>query len=175
MPSPALLERPAPDEYAPYYKRYIDLLPEGDLLGLLEEQRDETLALMSGLSEEEASRRYAPGKWSLKEVLGHVIDTERIFAYRALCISRGERRALPGYDQDAYVAGASFDERAVEDLAEEYRAVRRATILLFRGLSEEALSRRGTANEAELSARAAAYIIAGHERHHLRIIRERYL
>ncbi len=174
MPS-ALPKRPSPDEYAPYYGRYIDLLPEGDLFDLLERQRDEMLALMNGLSEEEAGRRYAPGKWSLKEVFGHVIDTERIFAYRALCIGRGERRALPGYDQDAYVAGAHFDARPIEDFAEEYRAVRRATILLFRNLSEEELNRRGIANGVELSVRAAAYIIAGHERHHVRIIRERYL
>lgn len=174
MPS-ALQQPPPSDEYAPYYAGYIDLLPEGDLFDLLEQQRDETLALMDSLSAEEAGHRYAPDKWSLKEVFGHVIDSERIFAYRALCISRGERQALPGYDQDAYVAAASFDARAIEDLAEEYRAVRQATVLLFRSLSEEELRRRGTANEVELSARAAAYIIAGHERHHLRIIRERYL
>lgn len=174
MPS-TLLHRPSSDEYAPYYSRYIDLLPEGDLFDLLEQQRDETLTLMKGLSEEAAARRYAPGKWSLKEVLGHVIDTERIFAYRALCISRGERQPLPGYDQDAYVAGANFDARTVVDLAEEHRAVRQATVALFRSLDEAELNRRGIANEVELSVRATAYIIAGHERHHIRIIHERYL
>lgn len=173
--SSALLQRPTPDEYAPYYGKYIDLLPEGDLLDLLAQQCNETLSLMKDLSEEDAERRYAPGKWSLKEVLGHVIDTERIFAYRALCIGRGEQKALPGYDQDAYAAGAHFDARTVEDLAEEYRAVRQSTIALFRGLNEAALKRRGVANEVELSARAAACIIAGHERHHVQIIRERYL
>lgn len=170
-----MLQRPAPDEYAPYNAQYVDLVPGGDVLDLLEKQREEMLVLLDSLSEEEAEHRYAPGKWSLKEVVGHLIDTEWIFAYRALCFARGEQQALPGYDQDAYVEGADFDERSVDDLATEYRAVREATLLLFRSLSAEAWSRRGIANEQTLSVRAAAYVVAGHERHHLQIIRERYL
>ncbi len=174
MPT-AYARRPAPSEYVPYYGRYIDKIPDGDVLRLLDAQHEATLRLLSGLSEAEAERRYAPGKWSVKEVIGHVIDTERIFVYRALRFSRNETIALPGYDQNAYVEEAGFDARSLADLLEEFRAVRRATILFFKGLSDEMMERAGTANDAAMSVRAVAYMLAGHERHHVDILRERYL
>ncbi len=169
------LRRPTPDECAPGLAGYIAQVTAEDALQALEEQQREMLQLLDSLTDERALVRYAPDKWSLKEVLGHIIDTERIFAYRALRFARGDRTPLPGFDQDEYVRAARFDARPLRDLRDEYESVRRATLALFRGFDEEALAQRGTANEAEATARALAYVIAGHERHHLRIIRNRYL
>jgi uncharacterized damage-inducible protein DinB len=167
--------KPQTNEYAPYYEKYVSLVPEGDVVETLERQLDDTLALLRGITEERAGYRYAPGKWSVKEVVGHIIDTERIFSYRALAIARGERQPLPGMDQDEYMAGADFDSRTLADLTEEFSHVRRANVLMLRGLSEEAWTRRGTASDNEVTVRAIAYIIAGHEAHHVKILRERYL
>lgn len=167
--------RPGKDEYAPYYERYTSLVPEGDVVETLERQLGETLALLRTVDEERAGSRYAPGKWSVKEVVGHVIDGERIFAYRALRFARGDQTALPGFEQDDYIETANFDARTLQDLAEEFEHVRRSTLKLFRGLPEEAWLRRGTASESEVSVRALAHIIAGHEAHHVNILRERYL
>ncbi|MER3428460.1 MAG: hypothetical protein C4334_10225 [Pyrinomonas sp.] len=174
-PANTLITRPNPDEYASRFAVYIAQVAAEDALQALAEQRRETLQLFDSLSDERALFRYAPDKWSLKEVLGHVIDTERIFAYRALRFARGDRTPLPGFDQDDYVRAARFDARPLEDLRDEYDSVRCATLTLFRGLDEEELARCGTANQAEATVRALAYVIAGHERHHLRVIRERYL
>lgn len=167
--------RPAEDEYPPYCRGYVALLPEGDIVEVLEAQGEETLALVRGITGERAGFRYAPGKWSVREVLGHLSDTERIMANRALRIARGDRTPLPGYDENAYVADAGFDARTLRDLAAELSVVRRATLLLFGGLPEEAWLRRGVANGSEVSVRALACIIAGHEAHHREILRERYL
>jgi hypothetical protein len=171
----ATIPRPSPDEYAPYFGRYIDEVPSGDVLETLQRQMAEAQALLHGIPESRALHRYAPGKWSIKEVVGHVSDTERIFTYRALCFARSERAPLPGFEEDEYVAAAGFDTRPLSDLARELGSVRVATLALFRGLSDEALLRRGTANARPYSVRAIAYIIAGHERHHARVLRERYL
>jgi hypothetical protein len=170
-----VLARPGADEYAPYYAAYVNLVPDGDILALLAEQIGETLDLLRGLSESRAAARYAPGKWSIKEVCGHMIDAERIFSYRALRFARGDRQPLAGFEQDDYIRNADFDSRSIKDLAEEFEHVRRATILLFEHLDGEAWSRRGIASEAEVSVRGLAYIIAGHERHHMGVIRSRYL
>lgn len=165
---------PAPTEYAPYYERYVSLVA-GDVLETLERQGAETAALLGGLTEEQGGARYAPGKWSAKELIVHLIDTERVFAYRLLRVARGDRTPMEGFDQDPYVANSNADARTVRSLAEEFGHVRAATLALARGLDAAAWSRSGVANENEVTARALAYIIAGHEAHHVRILRERYL
>lgn len=170
-----VIERPGADEYAPYYGTYVNLVPDGDILALLSEQIEETLALFGGLSEDQAAHRYAPGKWSVKEVCGHIIDAERIFAYRALRFARGDRQPLAGFEQEGYIRNASFDSCSMKDLSEELDYVRRATISLFKNMDGAAWSRRGVASEAEVSVRALAYIIAGHELHHAGVVRSRYI
>ena len=169
------LGRPAEDEYAPYYAGYVRLVPDGEILVLLRDQLAETEALLREFRGDRADHRYAPGKWSVKEMVGHMADTERIFAYRALRFARGDRTPLPGYEQDDFVRGGNFGARALPEIAGELRSVRMASITLFAGLSAEALQRRGPANNVEFSVRALAWIIAGHERHHARVLRERYL
>jgi hypothetical protein len=167
--------RPEAGEYAPYYDKYISLIHGNDILSTLDEQRRQTLLLLSGRTDEEGNFRYAPDKWSLKEVLGHINDTERIFAYRALRISRNDQTNIEGFEQDDYVRYGPFARRPLEDLVEDYIAVRRATMSLFRILDEAAWTRRGVANKNEVTVRALAYIIAGHELHHRRILEEKYL
>jgi uncharacterized damage-inducible protein DinB len=171
-PAPA---RPESNEYASYYEKYVSLVPDADLVETLERQGAETLALLRGLSEEQGAHRYEPGKWSVKQLVGHVNDTERIFAYRVLAVGRGDTQPLPGMDQEDYMAGVDFDARTLSDLADEFEAVRSATLHLLRHLSAEAWARRGTASGHEVTARAVAYILAGHGAHHVRILRERYL
>ena len=170
----AAIPRPAAAEYDPYYARYIDKVPEGDLLRTLEDQARETQRLLAGLSDAKALHRYAPGKWSIKEVIGHVADTERVYSYRALRFARADATSLPGFDENAWVPAGDFDARPLADLAAELDAVRRATLALLRGLDAAALARRGTANDAAVSVRAIAWIIAGHERHHVALLHERY-
>lgn len=170
----ANIGRPEPGEYAPYYDRYISLISGNDILGELESQRRRTLLLLSGRSEDDGDFRYAPDKWSAKEVLGHVCDTERIFAYRALRISRGDRTPLASFEQDDYIRDGPFAARPLCELIDDYIAVRRATLTLFRNLDEQAWLRRGTASDKEVSVRALAYMIAGHEQHHRRILEEKY-
>jgi DinB superfamily len=167
--------RPQPGEYAPYYDRYISLVPANDVLAALDDQRREMLLLLCGRTEADGDLRYAPDKWSLKEVLGHVNDTERIMSYRALRISRGDATPIEGYEQDDYVRNGPFAHCQLADLLEDYIAVRRATVSLFRNLDEAAWSRRGVANKNEVTVRALAYIIAGHELHHRRVLEEKYL
>ncbi len=169
------LGRPGADEYAPFYAGYVAGVPDGELLVLLRDQLAETEALLREFTGARADHRYAPGKWSVKEVVGHMADAERIFAYRALRFARGDRTPLPGFDENDYVSGSNSSARALPEIAGELRSVRMASITLFAGLSEEALMRRGAANNNEVSVRALAWIIAGHERHHARILRERYL
>jgi len=170
--------RPQPGEYAPYYDRYISLVPGTDVLAALaalEDQRRQMLLLLSGRTESDGDIRYAPEKWSLKEVLGHISDTERIMSYRALRISRGDATPLEGFEQDDYVRNGPFARRPLADLIEDYIAVRRATISLFRNLDEAAWTRRGVASKNEVTVRALAFIIAGHELHHRKILEEKYL
>jgi hypothetical protein len=168
-------ERPDATEHDPYYSRYIDQVPEGDVLDTLGWQLGDTLAFLRGLPESAGDARYAPGKWSVKEVVGHVSDTERIMAYRALRIARGDTTPLPGFEQDDYVKTAHAGRRPLAALASELESVRNATLSLFRSLDDDALLRRGLANKVEVTPRALAYIIAGHERHHLEILRTRYV
>ncbi|MFZ0277808.1 MAG: DinB family protein [Candidatus Sulfotelmatobacter sp.] len=173
-PTAFTVARPETGEYAPYYERYISLVQGDDILNTLDQQRREMVLLLSCRDEEDGNFRYAPEKWSAKEVLGHVCDTERIFAYRALRIARADATPLKGFEQDDYVRNGGFTERPIGDLVEEFIAVRRATISLLRNLDEAALVRRGLANKNEVSVRALAYIIAGHELHHRRILEEKY-
>ena len=178
MPDPAIITptiaRPESSEHSPYHERYISLVPGNDIVGTLESQRRETLILLSGRDESEGDFRYAPGKWSVKEVLGHVCDTERIFAYRALRIARGDRTPLAGFEQDDYVRNSPSATQPIAEIIEDYIAVRRATLTLFRNLDEAAWMNRGIVNNNEISVRALAYITAGHELHHRRILEEKY-
>lgn len=166
--------RPQPGEYAPYYERYISLVPDTSILTALENGRRQMMLALCGCDEAEGDFRYAPGKWSVKEVLGHVCDGERVFAYRALRIARGDQTPMEGFEQDDYVRNGPFAERPLADLIEDYIAVRRATLTLLRNLDEAAWARRGIANQNEVTVRALAYIIAGHELHHRRVLEEKY-
>jgi hypothetical protein len=170
-----MLQRPAADEYAPYYATYTALVPDGDVRDHLRLQLHETVALLSGISDERASRGYGPGKWTLKEVVLHMIDTERVFCYRLLRIARGDTTPLPGFEQDDWVPHSGANARPLSSLLLEFAAVRAATLQLMDSLEPAAWARRGTASDKPVSARALAYICAGHERHHQRILRERYL
>jgi hypothetical protein len=169
-----LVTKPPSSEYAAHYSRYVDLVRDGDVLGTLADQIGGTLGQLRKVSEADSLKRYAPGKWSVREAVGHMIDTERVFAYRALRFARNDRTNLPGFEQDDYVAAANFDRRPWANLLEEFAAVRASTLLMFRGLGEEAWTREGVANGNPMSVRAAAYVIAGHELHHMKVLREMY-
>lgn len=171
----ARIARPNEDEYAQYFHRYIARVPDGNLIEMLNEQGAETRAMLGPLTDTDACFRYAPDKWSIKEVLGHITDTERIMAYRALSFARGEQAVLPSFDENAYVKASRFDERALHAQLAELALVRAATIAFFDGLSQDELMRRGRVPSGEYTVRAMAYIIAGHERHHQQILNERYL
>lgn len=173
--SSSLAVRPTTTEYAPYYGRYINLVPEGDIVQILSSQLEGTLGLLGDISESQAGYRYAPDKWSIKEVIGHIVDSERIFAYRVLRFARNDKAPIEGFDQDKFAQNSAFDERSLADIVEEFNHVRRANLLLFRSLTDEVLSRQGIASEVEVSVRALLYIIAGHERHHMEVLKTRYL
>jgi hypothetical protein len=169
------LAPPAPDEYAAFYADYVARVPPGaDLLDLLARQREQTLARFAAVTERQGGYRYAPGKWSVKEVLVHLCDAERIMAYRALRIGRGDGTPLPGFDENAYVPLSGADALPLAGLAAEWGDVRRASLSLFLHFPSEAWTRRGTASGLPVSVRALGYIIAGHEHHHLEVLGERY-
>lgn len=168
------IARPEAGEYAPFYERYVQAVPDGDLLSLLDAQRAEVRDIVAQMDEVQAGEPPAPGKWSVKDALQHMADTERVMAYRMLCVARGETTPLPGFDQDGYAAMAGAASRSLSGLLDDLAAVRGATLSLLRGLTTEALVRRGNANGSPVTARALAWIIAGHELHHLQLLRERY-
>jgi hypothetical protein len=168
------MRRPATDEYAPYYARYVDLVPESDVVTALEQQAMQTAAILGGIDERRAAHRYEPGKWSIRQVVGHIGDTEHVFTYRALNFARGDRAELPGMEQDDFMRFADFDRWSFADLRENLASLRRATILLFSNLSDEAWDRGGMASGNRVTVRGLAYITVGHERHHLRVLREKY-
>ena len=170
-----MIQRPDASEYAPFYAGYVSQVPEGDVLDLLARQIDDTTALIGGLSEAQASYRYAPGKWSIRQIVGHVADAERVFSYRALRIGRNDQTPLPSFDENAWMPYGNFDARPLADLLSELRAVRQSTLALYRSLTPEAIARRGVASQKEISVRAIIYITAGHERHHVKILKDRYL
>ena len=167
--------RPAPDEFAPYYGTYISKVPDGDIVRTMQAQISDTAAFLRNLPESRHGHRYAPGKWSIREVVGHLCDAERVFSYRALRFARGDATPLPGFDENEFMKQARLDERTLASLLAEYEAVRAASVALFEGLFPEEWSRHGTASGKEMSVRALAWVITGHELHHLGVLKERYL
>ncbi|WP_445491652.1 DinB family protein [Niallia sp. 03133] len=170
-----MFTKPVKGEYPDFYERYIKLVGDGNIIELLGKQVDATASLFLNTTDAQADYRYAEGKWSVKEVLGHMTETERIMQYRTLRIARGDQTSLAGYNDEEYVKEALYSSRSMEDLVEEYKIVRQSTIALLKGLPEGTPTRKGYANNGEVSANAIAYIIAGHELHHLKLLRERYL
>ena len=162
-------------DYADYFEKYISLVPSGDFLEFLQEQRKDFVNLLSRVPEEQGEFRYAPDKWSIKEVIGHVNDTERIFAYRLLRIARGDQTPLASFEQDGYIETGKFSKRSLKDLLDEFSVIREASITLVRTLDDAAWLRRGVASQREITATALAFIIAGHVRHHHNLLAERYL
>ncbi len=170
-----MIQRPAKNEYPDYYVPYLDLVPEGDLLQLLKENLQKTVSLFEGISEEVGLYRYASGKWSIKEVLGHITDTERIMSYRLLRVGRGDQTPLAGFNENDYVEGAQINRLPMENILQDFTATRNATINLIQNIPAEAWANKGNANGMEITTRAIAYIIAGHQIHHCKIVEERYL
>ena len=167
------MHRPRTNEYAPYFERYIALVPEDDILGTMETQLADALAFLRSIPEDQSAVRHPPYTWTIKEVIGHLIDCERIFAYRALRFARGDATPLTGFEENDYVREAEFDRLPLRALIGEFEAARRSHMWLFRNLSEAAWLKRGEANSNTISVRAVAYIMVGHVRHHLAIVRKR--
>lgn len=167
--------RPQSDEYNPYYDTYVSKVEDGDILSTLEQGKHQTLNLLRTIPEQAGNHRYAPGKWTIKEVLMHLVDSERVFAYRALRIARNDQTPLPGFNQDDYVPHCGASQRTLASIREEYKAVREATLHLFQHFTDEMWARRGTASDSPVTTLALAFIIAGHEKHHLMVLKERYL
>ncbi len=169
------ITRPQSGEYLPYYAQYISKVNGGDLFAVMQATHRETQTLLGSLSDEQLQYRYAEGKWTIKDIVGHLIDAERIFAYRALRFARKDATDLAGFDENSYVPTSNANERSIHDLLAEFTVVRAATFALFKSFSEEMLTLSGTANNNPISVRALAYIIGGHEIHHLAVIKERYI
>ncbi len=168
-------DRPGADEFAPYYGTYVNKVPAGDLLTILAEQIPEVINLLRPLSEEKALFAYAPGKWTIKQCVGHIFDTERVFSYRIVSFARADPTPLPSFDENVWIEPGQFNARSLTSLVDEWVAVRSASLALLAGLPVEARTRRGIASGKEVSVRALAHILAGHVTHHLQVIRERYL
>lgn len=167
--------RPSPGDYSSYYENYLKLIKGDDILRILNEQNKSTQDILNSFSEHRGNYRYADGKWTVKEVVGHLLDTERIFAYRALCIARGEKKSLPGFNQDDYVSEGNFNRRELFEITYEYRLLRESNLLLFRSFTPEMLKLKGFANESSVSVLAILFIIAGHEKHHMNVLKEKYM
>ncbi len=170
-----LARRPDASSMPQFYSRYVEAVPDGDILETLQRQGAETQAFLGALDAAQASHRYAPGKWTVKQIVGHLADGERVFAYRALSFARRDATELPGFEEDDWAAANSCEQRSLQAVLAELFAVRQATLALFRGLEDDAWDRLGTANGRRISVRALAWMMAGHELHHLRVLRERYL
>lgn len=173
-----MLNQPAQGEYASFYQNYVTKANEaaqGNVLQLLTQLKDSTYQFFTSIPSEKAEYGYAEGKWTIKQLLGHLIDAERVFAYRALCFSRKESKELPGFDENDFVKNANFNSRTIDDLAKEFKSVRESTLYMLDALTDEQANFTGVANGSPVSVRALAYIMAGHELHHLQIIKERYL
>ena len=169
-----MTQRPQPTEYAPFFEPYVSRVPEEEILPVLAAQVAETRRLAAGVSADREGHRYAPGKWSVREVLGHLTDGERLFGYRALCIGRGDENPLPGFDEQAYMVHAGFDALPLADLAEDFAAARESNLRMLIRFDRDAWRRIGTANGVAVSTRALAWIMAGHVRHHLAVLKDRY-
>ena len=169
------MNRPAETEYAPYYQSYVDQVSENDVMAVLRAEVDDLDVLLNRVPAEKETYAYAEGKWTIREIVGHLIDGERVFGYRALCIARGETQNLPGFEQDDYLRTSPYNRIELEDLLSELRLVRLSNVAMFRSLDEEAWDRVGTANNNAVSVRAIAFVMAGHVRHHMKVLREKYL
>jgi hypothetical protein len=169
-----VISKPSENEYATYFARYVSLVPEDDILAVLKGQLAEMNRILGAVPSDQERHRYAPEKWSIRGVCGHLIDGERVFGYRAFCISRGETASLPSFDENAYVAQSRYDDRPLADLMEEFAALRMTNVHFLRWLADPDWTRTGTASGKTISVRAIAYVMAGHVRHHLNILRERY-
>ncbi len=170
-----MIARPQTDEYSSFFGNYVQRIPENtDILALLSSQPDELRALLKNVSDEQANVRPAPGEWSIKEVIGHINDTERIFAYRAMRIARGDTTPLPGFEQNEYVTATDFNARSLSDLVDEFTFQRRANVVCFKGLSEAEIARRGTASNIPISTRALLFVMAGHVIHHIESLKTDY-
>jgi len=169
------MNRPTVTEYAQYYETYVGHVSENDILAVLRSELDDLDVLLDRVPPDQETYAYAEGKWTIRQVIGHLIDGERVFGYRALCIARGEKQNLPGFEQDDYLQTSPYNHIALEDLLSEMRLVRLSNLAMFRSLDEEAWSRVGLANNNEVSVRALAYIMAGHTRHHMKVLKQRYL
>jgi len=170
-----MISKPQPGEYAPWSAGYIAKVPNGPVLEILEYLKDSTYNFFSRMTAEQADIAYAEGKWTIKEVLSHIIDTERVFSFRAFCFSRGENQPLPGFEQDDYMRHANIETRTMQDLANEFKAVRESTLYIYNSLTDEQALFIGTASGYPVSVRALVYMTAGHELHHLDILKERYI
>jgi len=169
-----MINRPQPDEYSAFAARYVDLVGNGPILEILKDLQQSTYNFFVGLAPDKAAYAYAEGKWTIKQVLGHMSDTERVFAYRALVFSR-EAIELPGFEQDVYMEKATFNDRSLEDLANEFKTIRESTLYLLRSLTEEQSMQKGVAGGNPVSVRGLAYMMAGHEMHHIKVLKEKYL
>ncbi len=170
-----LARRPDASAMPQFYSRYVEAVPDGDILETLQRQGAETQSFLGALDAAQASHRYAPGKWTVKQIVGHLADGERVFAYRALSFARRDATELPGFEEDDWAAANNCEQLPLQAVLAELAAVRQATLALFRGLEDDAWDRQGTANGRRISVRALAWMMAGHELHHLRVLRERYL
>lgn len=171
--SSAALSPPVAAEHAPYYAKYVALVPPGDVMATLEQQLSEVKEFLAGVPEERSEEPHGPYTWSFRQVVGHLADAERVFTYRALRFARKDPTPLPGFDENAFALNADFNSQRLADLADNFAAVRGATLTLLRGLDDAAWLRRGVANNDQMSVRAVAYVVAGHTRHHLGILRQR--
>ncbi len=167
--------RPAKGDYSDYYQQYVDLIESDDIIKVLEENNRFAQNTLNSFPQSKGDFRYLEGKWTVKEVVGHLIDVERIFSYRALAIARGEKKPLPGFDENEYVLNGNFNDRPLYDLTYEFRLIRESTILLFRSFPLSVLQNRGNANGSEITVLALMFIVAGHEKHHLNVLKERYI
>jgi len=167
--------RPGTDEHLTYYSTYIDRVPDGDIVEILRNDTRETLQFLRSIPEEKFDYRYAPGKWTIRQIVGHLADGERVFQYRAWRFSRADPTSVPGFDENLYVDNAPFESVEMSDLIDEFESLRKASILLFSNMTGEMMTRRGLANGAGVSVRAIAFIIAGHVMHHVQVLKDRYL
>lgn len=169
------MNRPEKNEYAEYYHKYVEKVPQGNIVDVLDDQLNSIVNFFSRITEEKSKHRYAPGKWSIKEVLGHIMDAERVFAYRVLRFSRGDEKSLLSFDENQYISNSTYDSVPLQLIVEEFSYIRKANIRMFKNLSDEMWMKKGIASNNPVTVRGLAYIIAGHAQHHINVIEERYL
>lgn len=170
-----MIDRPKSSEYAPFYSGYIDAVPVGNIFQTLEFQLDETLSLFQNITEDQSMLKYSEDKWTIKEVLGHIVDSEWIFSNRALRFSRSDQAELPGFDQDEYIYNANFNKLSIKSILDQFYHLRKANLLLFKSFSKDQTLNIGIANKNIISVRAIIYITSGHQKHHIDVLKERYL